>query len=234
MMMLQRFKRKVNINFDSKPSLGHIFNFNFSKEYIKDKVVLDVGCWTGQYEQLAATYVKEIFGIDSDKEAIKYAQTSNIKCKFIACKAQKLPFRDGTFDVVLLLDVLEHLPLNSENKALSEVYRVLKPNGILILSTPNKNILSILFDPAFFILGHRHYSLSKIKHLLKGSNFSLKNERILNGIVVSLYSNVCLLSKYLFGKNLYLPQFLQKTILNYYCRPGYSEIYIVAQSQKSF
>lgn len=81
--------RKVNLYFDNKPSIHHIFNFNFSKPYIRNKKVLDVGCWTRQFESLVTSYLKEIAGIDSSNEAINFAPKNYKRplSKWISVKA---------------------------------------------------------------------------------------------------------------------------------------------------
>jgi len=64
-----------------------------------------------------------------------------------------------------MFDVIEHLPKGKEKKAIREMKRVLKERGKLIISTPANNF-SKFFDPAWYF-GHRHYSLDRIKEILK-------------------------------------------------------------------
>jgi len=57
-----------------------------------------------------------------------------------------------------MLDVLEHIPAEDELKTLSEIRRViLSGSGRFAISVPNKTFLSILLDPAFLLISHRHY-----------------------------------------------------------------------------
>lgn len=180
--MNESTRRKVNLDFDQKPSFHHEFNLKFSLPYIKNKKVLDIGCWTGQYEQLASKYTKSITGIDPGIEAIKTAKRLVPKAKFFVGDALNLKFKDNSFDTVTIMDVIEHIPKNTEGLCLKEIKRVLKPNGYLIISTPNTHLLSILLDPAFFLLGHRHYSENKLRKLLSMTGFKVLRVKKAGGI----------------------------------------------------
>jgi ubiquinone/menaquinone biosynthesis C-methylase UbiE len=93
--------------------------------------ILNVGSGTG-----GTLPVLEKFGriqnVDTSKEALAFLNASGYKGKLV--KGLKLPFKDGTFDVVTALDVLEHI--NDDTQALKEWIRVLKPGGSLLLTVP--------------------------------------------------------------------------------------------------
>lgn len=109
----------------------------------KKDVVLDVGCGNGQHTLKSACFAKEIIGIDYNSQSLvlaaKFAKEENIKnVKFIKGNIERrLPFKSVFFDKVLFLDVLEHL--NNRENAMEEIFRVLKPHGLLFLSIPNCN-----------------------------------------------------------------------------------------------
>ena len=67
--------------------------------------------------------------------------------RLVNVDAQKLPFRDSSFDYVVGLDLLCHL--RDPEKALSEFHRVLRPDGILVLDSTNSNPLWVLFYPRY-------------------------------------------------------------------------------------
>lgn len=112
-----------------------------SKKYTREKVpasgnlkILDVGCGTG----VNATYFRdmghEVFGIDiSDVAISKFMQNGFDGC--VCNVADGIPKDDGLFDIVYASDVIEHI--DNVDGFLSELYRVLKKNGKLVLSTPN-------------------------------------------------------------------------------------------------
>jgi ubiquinone/menaquinone biosynthesis C-methylase UbiE len=119
--------------------------YHYSK---KSKTILDIGCGNGYYCIELAKKGKSCVGIDPLKEisldiAKTNAKKENVKVKFIQGISEKLPFKDKTFDVVLLMSVLQHV--NDQKKTLYEIRRVLKDNGFFILSVPlysKKNIKS--------------------------------------------------------------------------------------------
>jgi len=225
-------RRQIQIQIASKPSIDHKPSFNFTKPYIKNKNVLDVGCWSGQYEMLAKDYVKNIVGIDPGKEAIKFANKNLSKYKnitFRVGRAEKLEFSNNSFDTVVMLAVLEHLPINSEKKALEEIYRVLKPNGYLILSTPSKNIFSILLDPAYFLIGHRHYSLKQLSDFLNKTSFKINKVRYIGGFAHLITHNIEMICKHVFKRIFNRPKWLRRRIENEFKNRGFSEIIVAAQ-----
>jgi len=225
-------RRKLNPKFDSKPSIHHEFNYKIARPYIRNKKVLDIGCWTGQFEKLAIKTVEQILGIDLEKEVIDCAKKLVPEAAFRVGSALNLPFSNKSFDCIVLLDVIEHLPLNTENKALGEIKRVLKPKGYLILSTPSNHIFSILLDPAFFLIGHRHYSIKKIKKLLQNQGFKIVKIYKTGGIYC-LFSNLTqILVKHLINKKINFSAKFKEKIKNEYLKGGFVQIHIIAKNQK--
>lgn len=226
-------KRQVNKSFDEDPSIHHQFNFEISKPYIKNKKVLDIGCWTGQFEKIAITTTNKISGIDPDKYAIKFSKQKFPNLEFKVGDALNLPYKNKTFNTVTFLEVIEHVPLNTENKAISEIKRVLKPKGYLILSTPKNHPISILLDPAYFLLKHRHYSLSYLIDLLSIYDFKIKKIYITGGFWRLLSLNLQTISKIIFKKPFTFPKWLNKKINDEYYKGGFAQIHLIAQLQNS-
>lgn len=117
--------------------------------------VLDLGCGDGYYSYLLSqlSLNLKITGIDSHQEAIETARTQapSKKITFIIGDAEKLPFPKNSFDKIIMSEVIEHV--NDDMKVLKEARRVLKKDGILVLTTPNKNY-SFLWDPVNWTLEH--------------------------------------------------------------------------------
>ena len=105
--------------------------------------ILDVGCGTGFNLQIFQNYGTS-FGCDISKEALDYCLKRSLE-KVVQADGQKLPFRTGSFDLVILLDVLYHKRVKSDIKVLQEVSRVLKNKGYLLVT-----------DSAFAFLWSRH------------------------------------------------------------------------------
>lgn len=97
----------------------------FAQKYVR-KLNLDIGCGTG--------YGTVGIGIDIDSEAIEFAK-QHYKAKFLLGSALNLPFKNRTFASITSFETIEHV---NANKFLLEVKRVLKKDGILVLSTPRK------------------------------------------------------------------------------------------------
>jgi len=108
------------------------------------KKILDIGCGTGE----TLTYLKTQFpktqmqGIDLSPEAVKFTLKRGHKAKKSA--ATKLPFKDNTFDAILLLDVIEHI--KDDYAVIKEAKRVLKPGGVIVLTAPALQFIWTSFD----------------------------------------------------------------------------------------
>jgi len=117
----------------------HLARYEFALQYIHNKKVLDIGCGTGYGVDLIASKASEVIGVDICEEAINYAkqQCKQKNIKFYVGNAENLDFlEDGQFDVIISFEVIEHIP--DYLQYLKEVRRLLKADGILIISTPNK------------------------------------------------------------------------------------------------
>ncbi|WP_446808011.1 methyltransferase domain-containing protein [Methylomonas sp. 2BW1-5-20] len=125
-------------------------------EYIRavgsDKIVLDVGCfnkWPARLLPTNCTYI----GLDYYETATTWYQTS----PDVFGDACNLPVQNSVVDVVMLLDVIEHLP--SADRAIQEISRVLKPGGCLILQIP---FLYPLHDEPRDFIRLSHYGVEAV------------------------------------------------------------------------
>lgn len=111
---------------------------------LKNKTFLEVGCGLGYFIKVAKEKGANIYGIDIGKNLVDRCQKV-VPGKYQVGSAEKLPYKDNYFDIVLCTEVIEHTPHPS--KSISELIRVVKPKGIVIITTPNK-----LYKPLFYIL----------------------------------------------------------------------------------
>jgi 2-polyprenyl-3-methyl-5-hydroxy-6-metoxy-1,4-benzoquinol methylase len=113
-------------------------NYAFAAQFIDEKGVLDAGCGCGYGVAMLAECAKYVVGIDRSSKAIRFARNCyNISnADFVIADCTNLPFRQRSFDAVVSFEVIEHLTCQSH--FLMETKRVLKQNGFLTLSTPNK------------------------------------------------------------------------------------------------
>lgn len=113
--------------------------------------LLDVGCWDGEFTVEYARAVKanleNIHGIDFFPTILATAAGRGIKTQQIDLETQEFPLPDASVDVVICNQVLEHL--KQVYRPLSEIHRVLKPDGHAVISVPNlaalHNRLLLLF-----------------------------------------------------------------------------------------
>ncbi len=136
---------------------------NMVKRLKKREWLLDIGCGDGYLMAQLSHVAQKVIGIDSDETAIRLAYEK--LCPFLNCKpfyasCYELPFSSNHFDVVLLSDVIEHLP--SPETCLKEINRVMKSDGTLLISTP-KWRPDRMWDP----LHEREYRPRELKNLLK-------------------------------------------------------------------
>lgn len=117
--------------------------------------VLDLGCGNGYYSYLLSQIPLnlKITGIDSHLNAVEdaRAQVPKDKATFIIGFAEKLPFPENSFDKIVMSEIIEHV--KDDERVLREARRVLRPRGILVLTTPNKGY-PFLWDPINWILEH--------------------------------------------------------------------------------
>lgn len=101
---------------------------------IKPQKLLDAGC--GSSPNLGYMHGVEKVGMDVRKEALDYMR-SHCEASFVEGSVLNIPYPKESFDTIACIEVLEHLYPDEVSKALSEIVRVLQPNGYAILATPN-------------------------------------------------------------------------------------------------
>lgn len=177
--------------------------FRFVKpKFIKNKTVLDVGCGFGWAELLFSKHhPKKMIGMDYSEECLSIARKfKHPSYSFKVGNALELPFKDNTFDTVMTWEVLEHIPKHTEERMFSELYRVLKPGGHLFLSTQHRSFFSTVLDPAWWLVGHRHYSQNNIREFAKKSGFTV-NELYAKGGFFAIFGILNMyISKWIFRR----------------------------------
>jgi ubiquinone/menaquinone biosynthesis C-methylase UbiE len=117
--------------------LEHLVRYRFAAPFSDGLKVLDVGCGTGYGTAILADTASRAVGVDSDPEAIHYADRTYRRGNlgFALADCRDLPFRNQSFELAVFFEVIEHI--REQDQCLGEIRRVLSPDGILILSTPN-------------------------------------------------------------------------------------------------
>jgi 2-polyprenyl-3-methyl-5-hydroxy-6-metoxy-1,4-benzoquinol methylase len=96
--------------------------------------VLDVGCLDGTIGELFLKLGNEVCGIDASEPALKMARTRGIDAR-LGNVEERFPFGDAQFDAVFAGEIIEHI--FDVDAMLSEIRRVLKPQGVFVVTTPN-------------------------------------------------------------------------------------------------
>ena len=117
----------------------HWHRYHFAARWARGRKVLDVACGEGYGSALLAREAAHVTGVDLSPEAIghagrMYANVGNLE--FVAASCTRMPLPDAAFDVVVSFETVEHI--GEQAAFLAEVARVLKPDGVLVMSCPNK------------------------------------------------------------------------------------------------
>lgn len=116
----------------------HVERYRFACPYIKDLVILDAACGAGFGSHMMSAFAKQVYAIDISQESIDYAKekypAKNVTYQQMDVAQIKYP--DRFFDAVVSFETIEHIP--APEAFLNEIRRILKPGGLLIISTPNR------------------------------------------------------------------------------------------------
>jgi len=117
----------------------HWHRYHFASRWAAGRRVLDVACGEGYGSALLARHAASVAGVDISPQAIDhargaYAGVANLEFKCAPCTA--LPLADATVDLAVSFETLEHI--EEQDRFLDELARVLAPEGVLLLSCPNK------------------------------------------------------------------------------------------------
>ncbi len=120
--------------------LEHLHRYAIALELCRNKVVLDIASGEGYGSNMLANVALKVIGVDISDEAVNAANTKYAKkhnnLEFIRGSADSIPTTPGLFDVVVSFETIEHHDKHRE--MISEIKRVLKPDGLLVISSPDK------------------------------------------------------------------------------------------------
>ncbi|HVW83674.1 MAG TPA: methyltransferase domain-containing protein [Bryobacteraceae bacterium] len=116
----------------------HLARYRFAARFLGDgAAVLDAGCGCG-YGSAELSRAASLIGADISADAVQYASANYARegVRFLQSACEAMPFADASFDLMTAFEVIEHLERWPE--LLREARRVLRPTGVLVVSTPNK------------------------------------------------------------------------------------------------
>ncbi len=140
----------------------HITRYDSAKSLVNNKIVLDIASGSGYGTKILASKAKYVYGVDVNQKAINYAKKMyNAKnIEYLVGDGEKIPLENDSVDLVTTFETIEHI--KDYRKFLDEVSRVLKDEGMAIVSTPN--------DLEFAEGNHFHlheFTYNELKGLLK-------------------------------------------------------------------
>lgn len=120
----------------------HFHRYLFALQFCKGKSVLDVASGEGYGSALLATVAADVIGVDQAEDAVRHANTNyyDRNTSFRVGSADKLPIADCSIDVVISFETLEHIV--EHDAFLAEIARVLRPDGLLVMSSPDRDVYS--------------------------------------------------------------------------------------------
>ncbi len=130
---------------------------------LESRRILDVGCGLGMYVEKFRRFSSEVYGVDIDPEKVATAQTRlpNISL----APAEDLPFKDRSFDLVLLHEVIEHVV--DDHRAIAEAVRCTDVGGHVVIYAPNR--LYPMETHGFYFRGKYHFRLLPLVNYLPDS-----------------------------------------------------------------
>ena len=191
---------------------------------------LNAGCGEGLYSEFLESFkeITEISNMDLKLPSIPQQRTDP-RHKAYQGSLTSIPFEDETFDACLCTEVVEHI--EEDNLAISELARVLKPGGFLLISVPTP---PAPYDPAHVREG---YTLEELSQLLTKNGFIIKNNaycfHILMRILYKLWQwQFTVIGR---GKKSWMPRFILRGVgyADKYCRLGKPwDLVIMAQKNQ--
>jgi SAM-dependent methyltransferase len=116
----------------------HLVRYRLAGQLAHSRRVLDAACGEGYGTALlAGEGARSATGVDIDDRSVNHARSRHPGPKFICADMRELPFGDGSFDLVVCFETIEHLA--EPEAALVELTRVMSEDALLLVSTPNKH-----------------------------------------------------------------------------------------------
>lgn len=157
-----------------------------------DKKALDVGCSEGAFLDYLSDKKINVQAIDIDENAIEFCRERGYGDKVKYGSLLDIPYENETFDIVFLLDIVEHV--KDDHKAVEEVSRVLKPAGTAVIIVPAYQWLWSRNDIAYH--HHRRYNVNSIKKLVKSKDLGITFISFFNTILFPVFVIFTMFSKF--------------------------------------
>jgi 2-polyprenyl-3-methyl-5-hydroxy-6-metoxy-1,4-benzoquinol methylase len=202
---------------------------------LRDRDVLDVGCGFGWFELVALDAgARTVIGIEPTAADLATArrEIDDERVTFLEASVLELPFEDGTVDTAVMWEVLEHVPKGTEPAAFRELARVIRPGGRLFLSTPHSAAAARGLDPAWWVAGHRHYSLADVEALVRDAGFDVETLELRGGWWQQTYMLNLYVAKWIFRRRPFFEQRFLSRLDREWTRDGQGFAHVVARCRR--
>lgn len=124
--------------FDRDWTLEHLHRYLLACELAAGKTVLDIACGDGYGSAMLARHAAQVTGVDIDTPTVERARGKYVadNLRFLQGSATDIPLDDDSVDLVISFETIEHLM--EQDRMLYEIRRVLRPEGFLLISSPDK------------------------------------------------------------------------------------------------
>ncbi len=121
--------------------LEHMHRYIVARELVKGKRVLDIASGEGYGSYILSQKAMSVVGVDIGKDAVEHASNTyhNENLEYLEGSCTEIPLPDHSIDVIISFETIEHIGSEEQHAFMSEIKRVLKPNGVLLLSSPDKH-----------------------------------------------------------------------------------------------
>lgn len=151
-----------------------LISFCSSKGVVfQNKTVLDFSCGNGYLYEYLRKYKVSYYGCDFSEESVKHVRQKHPEAEADAIKKMPLKYKDNYFDIIFLNEVIEHVYDEQLNAYFNELKRVLSPQGVIVITTPNKENL----EASFVYCPHCNSYFHKWQHVRRWDS-KLLNEKM--------------------------------------------------------
>ncbi len=128
--------------------IEHLQRYYTLGDIVKGKVIVDAACGEGYGSMYLANRASKVIGIDISEETINTAKKiyKRDNLDYLCASIDNIPIEDKSVDIIISYETIEHVDSKTQHGFMSEIKRILKDDGLLIISTPNKEVYSDLFN----------------------------------------------------------------------------------------
>lgn len=164
--------------YDTNRRIEVIFYDFLGKDNLEGKQLLDAGCGTGLFTAQAIKRQAIVTSVDISPKLVELTKRKSPSATSMTATLLDLPFNDNTFDYVISSDVIEHT--QNPYNATKELIRVLKPNGKLCITVPNRTFWFFSVKLANFFKIRKYQGFENWVHYKEFKKFLIQNNININ------------------------------------------------------